>query len=146
MWKRQMGFAVVLLTLGVQSARSSSNQSHPLRPSEVDQAELYKDTNGDADRSKLPISFAVSQNYPNPFNLETTIEYSLPTHSGVYVTVYDIMGKHVTTLKNDIEDAGYHRIIWNGTNCQGVTVASGIYFFRLVADDFYALRKMIVLK
>jgi len=145
MWKSLMGFVVVLLTLGVQTVRSSSDQSPP-RPREVDQAEMYKATGGDADRSKLPISFTVSQNYPNPFNLETTIEYSLPTQSGVYITIYDIMGEHVATLKNDIEGGGYHRIIWEGTNCQGVTVASGIYFFRIVADDFYALRKMILLK
>src|SRR5574341_706605 len=130
MWQRQMGFAVVLVTLTVQTTHPSSGQINPIEPGEYAQVDNFKGAVGDTNNSKLPTSFAASQNYPNPFNLETTLAYSLPTQSGVYITIYDIMGEHVTTLKNDIEDAGYHSIIWNGTNCQGVTVASGIYFFR----------------
>ena len=146
MWKGQIGFAVMLQTLGVHTARPTANQNSTIEPRDAGQIGMYNSVNGNSDHSTIPISFSVSQNYPNPFNLETTIDYSLPTHSGVYVTIYDIKGEHVTTLKNNIEDAGNHRVIWNGTNCRGVSVASGIYLFRLVADDFYALRKMIMIK
>lgn len=100
----------------------------------------------DTARSLVPAYYSVSQNYPNPFNAVTTIEYSLPQQSGVFITIYNLSGQCVAVIKNDIEDAGYHRVTWEGTNGWGSVVASGIYIYRIVADDFYAYRKMIVLK
>lgn len=100
----------------------------------------------DTARSRIPANYSVSQNYPNPFNAVTTIDYSLPQESGVFITIYNLTGQCVAVIKNDIEDAGYHRASWDGTDARGAVVASGIYIYRIVADDFYAYRKMVVLK
>ncbi|HVO74961.1 MAG TPA: T9SS type A sorting domain-containing protein [Ignavibacteriaceae bacterium] len=95
----------------------------------------------------LPTHFALAQNYPNPFNLSTTIQYSLPYPSVVKIEVYNVLGQLVAELINGEQSAGYKLIRWNAD------VASGIYFYRLVArardktsPEFVDVRKMILLK
>ena len=90
--------------------------------------------------------FVVSQNYPNPFNLETTVSYNLPEDATTLIKVYDILGKEVRELENHTEAAGYHRVVWNGLDDDGNEVASGVYMFVLAANDFYATRKMVLVK
>jgi len=77
------------------------------------------------------------QNYPNPFNPTTRIEYSLPKGSHVSLKVYDLLGREVVTLKNELQAAGKYSVEFNGSN-----LASGIYFYVLVADNFTVSRKM----
>ncbi len=98
---------------------------------------------------KLPQYFAVSQNYPNPFNPITTIRYELPRRSNVQITIYDLLGREVTTLVSEIQNAGYKSIQWDATS-----VASGMYIYQLRvhdpdaigAGDFVQTRKLVVLK
>jgi hypothetical protein len=94
----------------------------------------------------VPESFRLSQNYPNPFNNATRIEYDLPTASRVSIDVYNVLGQKVTNLVDETKPAGLYDVIWGGTDDDGDAVASGVYFYRLVAGEQVAARKMMLLK
>jgi hypothetical protein len=89
----------------------------------------------------VPTEFALSQNYPNPFNPTTTIEYALPQDAKVKVEVYNTLGQVVAELVDTEQEAGYHRVTWDAGKA-----ASGVYFYRLVADNFTATKRMILMK
>jgi hypothetical protein len=88
-----------------------------------------------------PYSFAVSEAYPNPFNPTATIDFTLEQSSKVRMTVYDIMGREVTTLVNAQMDAGNHRQMINASSW-----ATGVYFVKIHAGEHQAVRKMLLLK
>jgi len=88
-----------------------------------------------------PTVFAVHQNYPNPFNPVTTIDYDLSEQSHVTITIYDLLGRQIKTLVNQIQDAGYRSILWDATN-----IPSGMYFYQIKAGEFVQTKKMILLK
>lgn len=94
----------------------------------------------------LPTSFALSQNFPNPFNPTTHINFELPRSSDVQLEIYNVIGQKVTTLADGNYPAGVHTLLWDGRNNSGEKVTSGIYFYRLVAGDFKATKKMLLLK
>jgi hypothetical protein len=98
------------------------------------------------DGSNLPTNYALSQNYPNPFNPETSFEFSLPKSSNVELAIFNVLGQKVITLINEKMDAGTYRETWRGTSESGASVASGIYFYRLTADEFVTTKKMMMLK
>ncbi len=81
--------------------------------------------------------FSLDQNYPNPFNPSTTIHFNVGKRAKVSVVLFDITGKQVTTLVNDSKEAGSYNVRWNGTSGNGISVASGTYFCRMLAtaDD-----------
>lgn len=93
-----------------------------------------------------PAAFNLGQNYPNPFNPTTIISFSLPTASQVSLEVYNLLGQRVRTLADGPMTAGAHSLTWNATDQNGRAVSSGMYFYRLVAGDQTASRKMILLK
>jgi photosystem II stability/assembly factor-like uncharacterized protein len=88
-----------------------------------------------------PTRFKLSQNYPNPFNPSTTIEFILPKSEFVELKVYNILGKEVSTLVSKQLNQGNHTYTFDGKN-----LASGIYYYQLVAGDFKQVKKMILLK
>ena len=94
----------------------------------------------------LPTDFALSQNVPNPFNPSTDISFALPTDSKVSLSIYNVLGQHVKTLVDDYMRAGNQTITWDGTDATGRTVASGVYFYKLNANDFSSTKKMMMLK
>ena len=95
----------------------------------------------------LPKKFELKQNYPNPFNPTTTISFALPTASHVTLTVYNLLGQKVRTLiNNELASAGTHFQKWDGKDDFGHSVASGIYFYKIKADHFSAIRKMVLMK
>jgi len=94
----------------------------------------------------VPAEFRVHQNYPNPFNPNTTIKYDLPEAGPVTLEIYNLLGQRVRTLVSDHREAGYHQAPWDGTNDAGTKVGSGMFFYRLVAGDYTAVRKMLLLK
>lgn len=94
----------------------------------------------------VPIHFSLRQNYPNPFNPVTTIQYELPQRSDVQITIFDLLGRKVTTLVSETQDAGYKSVLWDATNDQGQPVSAGVYFYQVKAGDFVQTRKMVVLK
>ena len=94
----------------------------------------------------VPTSYALNQNYPNPFNPSTEIAFALPQSGHVTLTVYNILGQAVKTLADEEMSAGPHQVTWDGSANGGSVAASGIYFYRLQANDFVATKKMTLLK
>ena len=94
----------------------------------------------------IPEVYALNQNYPNPFNPSTQIRYALPEQSQVVLTVYDMLGRKVRTLVNDVQDAGYRTVMWNATSDMGTPVSAGMYIYTIRANEFYQVKKMILLK
>lgn len=96
--------------------------------------------------SPTPTGLELSQNYPNPFNSDTEIKYGLPIRSSVQISVYNIFGQRVRTIKDSIEDSGYYSVNWDGRDDNGDLLASGMYFYVFASDDNYLTRKMMFLK
>ncbi len=94
----------------------------------------------------LPKEFSLGQNYPNPFNPLTKFEVALPQASHLEVAIYNILGQKVLTLADEARDAGYHTLIWDGNTSSGVQASSGIYFVRMTAEKFAAVRKILMMK
>ncbi len=95
--------------------------------------------------STVPDEFSLGQNYPNPFNPTTTIEFALPNAGEWHLSIFNIQGNLVNQF-NGKASAGTHQVIWDGCSSSGASVASGVYFYRLDADDFSATKKMVLLK
>jgi len=91
--------------------------------------------------AQLPGAFVLCQNYPNPFNPTTTIRFELPQSSHVVLTVYDALGRRVSTLACGMQEAGYHEVVFDGSN-----LASGVYFYRLEAGSFVQTKTLIILR
>jgi len=85
--------------------------------------------------------YSLSQNYPNPFNPITTINYAIPQTAIVTLNVYDVLGNEISTLVNEEKPSGNYEVEFDGSD-----LASGIYFYRLVADNFRDVKKLILLK
>ncbi len=90
---------------------------------------------------QTPNSFTLEQNYPNPFNPSTTIGYQISRTAEVRLVVYDVLGKEITTLVNQVQNAGHHTVTFNANN-----LASGIYYARLVAEGSVQIKKMMLIK
>ncbi|PKL90443.1 MAG: hypothetical protein CVV23_00385 [Ignavibacteriae bacterium HGW-Ignavibacteriae-2] len=90
---------------------------------------------------KIPDSFVLHQNYPNPFNPKSIIKYEISKTGYVTLGVYDILGKEITTLVNEIKSPGYYEVIFNGAN-----LSSGTYFYRLQTGEFFSSKKMSLIK
>lgn len=93
-----------------------------------------------------PDFYNLAQNYPNPFNPTTRINYALSKPGYVTLKIYRIDGQLVRTLQDAYQNAGNYTKIWDGKNESGSFVSSGIYFYRLKADEFSETKKMILLK
>ena len=95
---------------------------------------------------KLVNNFCLDQNYPNPFNLETVIRYQIPKTGRVTIKIYNLLGQEIKTLINDIQQAGYHKVSWDGKNQRGKDVPSGIYLCGINYNDHFQCRRLIKLK
>ncbi|MBC8400426.1 MAG: PD40 domain-containing protein [Candidatus Marinimicrobia bacterium] len=98
------------------------------------------------DNEILPIEFALRQNYPNPFNPVTTLRYDLPEQTFVTFVIYDLLGREVKTLVNQVEEPGYKSVIWNGTNNNRQLVGAGVYLYRISSNKFTKVNRMILLR
>jgi len=96
--------------------------------------------------STVPREYALNQNFPNPFNPDTKIQFALPNNGHVQLAVYNVLGQMVRTLVDQDMTAGNHTVNWDGKNGDGQQVSSGIYFYRVSADNFSATKKMMMLK
>ena len=88
-----------------------------------------------------PLDFALYQNYPNPFNPVTIIKYEIPKNSNVKLEIFDVLGRKVTTLVNEEKQAGRYKEEFDAS-----VLASGIYYYRIVAEGFTSTKKMMLLK
>jgi hypothetical protein len=104
--------------------------------------------------SLLPKAFALGQNAPNPFNPTTTIAYAIPLHvdgqkidaTQVDLRVFDIRGRVVRTLVTERQAPGRYAVMWDGRDDRGLTVSTGVYFYRLRTEQFTQSRKMMLVK
>lgn len=106
------------------------------------------DSNGDGVCDELslyngliPEDFNIHNIYPNPFNPITNIIYGIPEYTNVQIIVYDLSGKQIETLVNQFQTPGYHSVDWNADNHP-----SGVYFVKMVADDYVNTQKLMLIK
>ena len=92
-------------------------------------------------REELPTAIRLYRNYPNPFNPSTVIEYDLPQSAHAQLTIYDLLGRVVAVLVDEVQNPGNHRVTFSTTD-----VASGLYFYRLMTPNGSIVRKMLILK
>jgi hypothetical protein len=91
--------------------------------------------------NELPTVFKLYNNYPNPFNPTTSIKYDVPQNTFVKLSVYDILGKLVTSLVNQDMQPGRYEAVWDARN-----YASGTYIYKLETNNFTDVKKMILVK
>ncbi|MDP1678090.1 MAG: glucoamylase family protein [Bacteroidota bacterium] len=91
----------------------------------------------------VPKYFSLSQNYPNPFNPATVISYQLPKNSFVNLSVYDLLGKKIATLINQMQSAGNHEFPFSA---ETYSLPSGVYFYKITAGSFSQAKKMVLAK
>lgn len=121
----------------VSAVDHAGNESAPASPGST--------TGGDA--NSIPKAFALYQNAPNPFNPMTTIRYDVPTGGGkVTLRVYDVSGRLMKALVDEVQSAGQKSARWDGKNERGESVASGIYFYRMEVPGFVLTKKMVLLR
>lgn len=91
--------------------------------------------------SDLQEAFALYQNHPNPFNPTTTIRYDLPFTGRVSLKVFDILGREVATLVNEVKEPGEHSVTFEASR-----MSSGVYFYRMRAGEYQSIKKLLLLK
>jgi len=91
--------------------------------------------------STVPETFTLGQNYPNPFNPSTTIQFSIPVASNVRIELFNMLGQMVGEVAKGDYEAGSYKVVYNASH-----MASGVYFYRLVAGDFVNVKKLVLLK
>lgn len=119
--------------LFMSSDASSSSASGPLRSTNA--------TGVGQILPSVPKNYALLQNYPNPFNPSTVIEYAIPVKSHVTVTVYDVLGRVVDILVNEVKYPGTYKVVFDASS-----LPSGAYFYRIMAGNFVETKKLMVVK
>ena len=97
-------------------------------------------------KNTKPASFPILYNYPNPFNPVTHLRYNLPEDALVNITIYDMMGRQVSTLVSSQQTAGFKSVLWNATNDKGSPVSAGLYLYTIQAGEYRQTKKMVLLK
>jgi hypothetical protein len=115
-----------------------------IKLTEVDAADFYGNVLNTSS-TRLPSEFALAQNYPNPFNPQTTIALDLPVATDYTVAIYNIAGQLIRTYSG-YSEAGTVSLVWDGKNASGGQAASGIYFYKAIADKYISTKKMILMK
>jgi hypothetical protein len=102
---------------------------------------LFRTNVTEIEKNSPPTSYELGQNYPNPFNPATTIRYKIAKEGRVTITVFDILGKEVMGLVDEVKSPGSYSTVFNGSG-----LASGMYFYRITANDFTLTKKMMLIK
>lgn len=124
-------------------ASDTSGNSSPLSETVSATIEDYLAVDGD---NLYPSQYLLYTNYPNPFNANTTIEYFLPEQAPLSITIYDINGRNIKHWDFDFQEAGIHKIKWDGKDEIGNAVSAGIYVYKMRTSTIVHTRKMLLLK
>ena len=89
----------------------------------------------------IPNDFSLSKAYPNPFNPVTTLNFGIPHEPEVFLKIYNLQGREVSSLIDGNMEAGYHSVVWNANSA-----ASGVYFVKMIAGDFVSTQKLMLIK
>jgi|WetSurMetagenome_2_1015567.scaffolds.fasta_scaffold111421_1 hypothetical protein len=111
------------------------------RLKQIDNDGNYKYSSVVSIEIKVLNEYTLNQNYPNPFNPSTVITYSIPISSKVTLTVYDVLGKLITTLVNEKQESGSYSVNFNASG-----LSNGMYFYKMQSDNFVKTNKMLLLK
>jgi len=111
---------------------------NPYRPLQYDSIKV---STGVSLESEIPAGYSLKQNYPNPFNPITTITYTLPEQQQVLLEVFDIMGRKVSTLIDNVQQSGTHYIVFDASN-----LSSGSYIYRITIGNLVHSRSMLLVK
>jgi V8-like Glu-specific endopeptidase len=123
----------------IDSKLEAGTYSYRLKQIDFDGTFTYSsEVNTDVE---LPLEYVLEQNYPNPFNPSTKIKFVLPVETKVRLNVYNTLGQEVAEIFNGNLKEGYHEVVFDAGS-----LTSGIYFYRLEADKFVDVKKMIILK
>ena len=95
---------------------------------------------------KTPESFVLSQNYPNPFNPSTVISYQLPVDSKVKLELFTVSGEKIATLFDGTQSSGIYNYSLSSESVTGYQLTSGVYLYRLQANDFTQTKKLMLMK
>ena len=115
-----------------------SNFAYRLKQIDIDGSYEYSDV---VEIKVVPTNFTLQQNYPNPFNPETKINYSVPSKTQITLSVFDVLGREIVKLVNEIQEQGVYEATFDASQ-----FPSGIYFYSLQAGEFTQTRKMMLLK
>jgi len=140
---------IVDLTYGTSDLNvttSGGTESYPL--STIDYVEFVPDglPTGVDDSGVPVVPTHLYQNYPNPFNPQTQIAFDLPSAGRAEIRIYDVLGRRIRTLVDGNRPAGRQILGWDGRDDSGKEVASGTYFYRLVAPGVDESRKMVIVR
>ncbi|MDO9576805.1 MAG: FlgD immunoglobulin-like domain containing protein, partial [Candidatus Cloacimonadales bacterium] len=124
----------------IRAVYSGDYQSALSTDAVIEHVQTY--TNNDL----IPVATNLEGNYPNPFNPTTSINFSLSEPGYVTLEVYNIKGEMVRTLVNREMEARFHSVVWDGTDNGSKPVTSGIYFYKMKADRYQSIKKMILMK
>ena len=127
------------------SYQNTSGSWVPVTTGEIMVRAIIQGGNAGEDLTLPPVVLD-ARNYPNPFNPETTISFSIPASGQTSVKIYNLKGQLVRTLVNETMNAGYQKVVWNGTDDNQKSVASGIYFYRVNNAGKTITRKMLLAK
>ncbi len=128
------------------AAFENSRHGYEHRTSRTDTLKFDQNIGISGNQTIIPDVYYLSQNYPNPFNPTTEINFGLPKNGLVSIKIFDVTGREVFELVNEELKAGTYNVSWNSINKYGNHVSSGVYFYRIVANDFMQTNKMILLK
>ena len=129
-------------TLGEPIICMMQGREHAIRSGFWHAATAFKlATHANPPDTQIPAAFALNQNYPNPFNPATIIPFELPEEIMVRLEIYDVLGRRVAVLLDDVKPAGVHQASWDASG-----VAGGVYVYQLRAGDFVQSRKLTIVK
>jgi hypothetical protein len=100
----------------------------------------------DESENNIPDQTILFQNYPNPFNSQTVISFQIKSATKVKLEVYNILGNKIHTLVDEFKSAGYYSESWDGKDDNGFQVPTGIYFYRLITDNYTQTKKLLIIK
>jgi hypothetical protein len=124
-----------------EDGRNIAVTSTDIYAQQISAAGILGQITGVSDVGGMPKEYALLQNYPNPFNPSTTIKYELSKASRVELGMYDMLGREVSRLVDDREEAGAHEVKFDGAS-----LSSGVYFYRLRAGNFVQTHKLLLLR
>lgn len=135
------------ITLGFKSKGKTGDMNIQLANTEVSLNGVLGSVNDQTMVLKaLPTVYSLGKNFPNPFNPTTTIEYSIPVAGQTNLVIYNLAGQKVRTLVNSVQAPSFYKVVWDGKNDNGMTVATGTYFYKLVSGNYSKTVKMTLVK
>ena len=128
-------------TVGQSLIGNISNQNNLIKSGFWEQASgLITDVETPGNKT-LPKEFSLYQNYPNPFNPSTTIQFTLPKESFTKLEIFNALGQKVSTLVSENLSSGIYKYKWDAGG-----FSSGVYFYRIIADNFVQTKKLLLIK